>query len=313
MGHYLVRRMLQAILTIWLLTLFIFLLMRILPGNIAFTVYEESATPEIVAAIEEKLGLNKPLYEQYVVWTKDAIWFNLRSFFGDKPVRSFIRDAFPVTLNLTVYAFFITIATALPIGVMSALKHNSWIDYATRVFAIIGLSMPTFWVGVLIIYGLVLFFDWFPGLIWVSPFEDPIANFKQMIWPAMTLAWVNLAAIARMTRSAMLEVLQEDYVRTARAKGLRERTVVMRHAFRNALIPVVALIGVQVARWLGGTMIVEKVFNLRGIGWNLINAVEIRDYAVVEGLIMFAGILVIITTLLVDLTYARLDPRIAYR
>lgn len=313
MRRYVVRRLLQAVVTLWLLTLFVFLLMRILPGNIAYSIYEDSVTPELVAGVRAKLGLDKPLYAQYWTWVNDAARLNLRSFFGDKPVIAIVRDALPVTINLTAYSVLITMLIAVPMGVLSALKRETLADYLIKVVAVVGLSMPTFWVGVLIIFGLVYFFGWFPGLMWVSPLDDPLRNFSIMIWPALAMAWVHLAVIARMTRSAMLEVLNEDYVRTARSKGLHERVVIVRHALRNALIPVVTLVGIQAARALGGSMVVEKVFNLRGIGWYTITSVEMRDYAVAEGLILLAGFMVIAINLLVDLLYARLDPRITYR
>jgi peptide/nickel transport system permease protein len=310
--RYLLRRVFLSVFALWLLTLFVFALLRVLPGNIAYSIYGESTTPELVAAVVQKLGLDKPLYEQYVVWVGDVLRLNLRSFFGDVPVIQIVRGAFPVTLNLALYSMILILAVAVPLGVMAALRRDTWIDHTSTVFAALGLSMPTFWVGILILYGLVTVFDWSPAFSWTSPLQDPVANFKQMIWPALTLAWVHLATIARMTRSSMLESLTQDYITTARGKGLAERTVVWRHALRNALIPIVTLSAIQVAQLLGGSIVVERVFNLRGIGWYLISSVQNRDYAVVEGLILFIAGMVFAVNLFVDLLYSRIDPRISY-
>ena len=295
------------------MTLFIFLLLRVLPGNIAYLIYGESTTLELAALVEQKLGLNEPLHQQYVTWLGDVVRLDLRSFFGDRPVMDVIRVAFPVSLNLAAYTMVMIIAFSVPIGVLAALRRDTWIDHSSMIFAVLGLSMPTFWVGILLLYGLMMLFSWAPPFSWVSPFEDPLRNFSQMIWPSLTLAWVHLATIARMTRSAMLETLNQDYVITARAKGLSPPTVVWRHALRNALIPIVTLAGIQMAKLLGGSIVVERVFNVRGVGWYLIQSVQTRDYAVVEGLIMFIAVMVLTINLLIDLLYSRLDPRISYR
>lgn len=310
MQRYVARRLVQSVLVLWLLTLFIFVLLRVLPGNIAYVIYGDSTTPELVAGVEQKLHLDRPLYLQYVMWVGEVARLDLRSFIGDTPVLDLLRLALPVTLNLAFYATILTIGISVPLGLIAAIRHDTWVDRTVMVFSVIGLSMPTFWVGVLILYGLVVVFVWSPSFTWISPFDDLLGNFGQMIWPAFTLAWVHLATITRMTRSSMLESYTQDYVTTARGKGLTERSVVWRHVFANALIPIVTISGLQVTRLLAGSMIVERVFNLRGIGWYLISSVQNRDYAVVEGLIIYIAVVVLIANLAIDLVYSRLDPRI---
>jgi peptide/nickel transport system permease protein len=289
--------------------------MAVIPGDVALAILGEAANPETVAILREQLGLNDPWYEKYGRWVADMATFDL----GDSlivkgvPMKELIAERFPVTLNLAIYTMIIAGLVGVPLGTINAIRHNTWLDYVLRVFSVIGLSVPVFWLGLMIMLGLVRGFTWTPELQWVSPFEDPWRNLKQMIWPALTLGYFQVAFIARMTRSSLLEVMYEDYMRTARAKGLRERTVTVRHGLRNAVIPIVTIGGLQFVALLAGVVVTEKVFNLAGWGTLLVNGVSNRDFPLVQTLILiFAGI-VIIANLLTDMFYAWLDPRIRYQ
>jgi peptide/nickel transport system permease protein len=234
-------------------------------------------------------------------------------FLGGRPIAGLMVSHFPVTLNLAVYTMIIAVVLAVPLGTMSAIRHNTSIDYFLRVFSIIGLSVPVFWLGIMIVLFLAKTFAWQPELSWVSPFEDPWGNIKQMVWPSVTLGYFQVAFIARMTRSSLLEVIQEDYMRTARSKGLSERVVTVRHGLRNAIIPIVTIGGLQFVALLAGVVVTEKVFNLAGWGTLLVNGVSNRDFPLVQTIILvFAGI-VIVANLLTDMLYAWLDPRIRYQ
>lgn len=317
MRAYIARRLLWSIPTIVGMSLLIFLIMRILPGDVAHMLLGgegASATPREYQALREKLGLDRPLYEQYADWVGKAarLDFGL-SLLDERPVIWHIRYALPITANLAVYTILLTVIMAVPIGVMSALHQDRPLDYLLRSFSIVGLSIPNFWFGIMVLLFLVILFRWMPDFEYVSPFTDPWGNLKQMIWPSMTLALAHLAVVARMMRSCLLEVLREDYIRTARAKGLTEGAVVSQHALKNAIIPVVTVAGIQFAVMLGGTVVTETVFNLPGLGRLLVRGVEFRDYPMAEGIIVLFGTFVVLTNLGVDLLYGWLDPRIRYQ
>jgi peptide/nickel transport system permease protein len=266
--------------------------------------------------MRELLGLNDPWHVRYGRWVRDMATFGdlgTSIFMVGKPIKGLIVEHFPITLNLAVYTMIIAAVAAIPLGIVSAIRHNTWVDYVFRVFSIVGLSMPVFWLGMLILLALVRVFAWTPELVWVSPFDSPWGNLKQMFWPAVTLAYFQVAFIARMTRSSLLDVLYEDYMRTARAKGLGERVVVIRHGLRNAMIPILTVGGVQFIHLLGGVVVTEKVWNLAGWGTLLVTGVFNRDFALVQTMIfVFAGI-VIMANLFTDMLYAWLDPRIRYQ
>jgi peptide/nickel transport system permease protein len=316
MKNYIARRLLLAIPTLVGVSLIIFFIMAVMPGDVAIAILGEGANSETVAIMREQLGLNDPWYERYGRWVRDMVTFGDLGnsiFMIGTPIKDLIAEHFPVTLNLAVYTMIISVLLAVPLGTISAVRHNTWVDYGARVFSIVGLSLPVFWLGMMIMLILVRWFSWTPELGWVSPFEDPWANFKLMVWPSVTLAYFLVAFMARMTRSSLLEVMFEDYMRTARAKGLRERVVVIRHGLRNAIIPIITIGGLLFVALLGGVVLTEKVFNLAGWGTLLVNGVFNRDYPLVQTMIfIFAGI-VIVANLATDILYAWLDPRIRYQ
>ena len=296
-------------------SLIIFIIMAVLPGDVALARLGEAANPETLQIVREQLGLNDPWYERYGRWVKDMVTLGDLGesvFRAGVPISDLIGEHFPVTLNLTIYTVIIAALVAVPLGTLSAIRHNTWIDYFLRVFSIVGLSVPVFWLGLMIVLALVQWFSWTPAVQWVSPFDNLWGNLQQMIWPAVTLAYFQVAFIARMTRSSLLEVMHEDYMRTARAKGLGERAVIVRHGLRNAVIPIITIGGLQTIALLGGVVVTERVFNLAGWGTLLVTGVFNRDFALVQTLIfIFAG-MVVAANLLTDVAYAWLDPRIRY-
>lgn len=315
---YIIRRVVSTIPTLIIVSLIIFSLMRIIPGDVAAMILmgpegEGSATEEQLAIVREELGLNDPLPVQYLKWMGGVITFDAgESLWSGEPIYSEIGKRIGLTLQLGVMATTVSIIVAIPSGIIAAVKRGTWADYVSRVFSIMGLSIPSFWVGVLILLALVTYFSWTPKLGYVGFLDDPAGNFQQMIFPALALGYIQAALVARMTRSSLLEVLQEDYIRTARSKGLMERTVIIRHALRNSLLPVVTIIGVGMANIIGGTVVIETVFNLPGMGRYLVDAIYRRDYPVVQTLVLIFAFGFAITNLMVDLLYTKLDPRITY-
>jgi len=314
MKQYIVRRLLLASVTLIGVSLLIFFIMRAIPGDVAVSILGEGANEQTVAELREHLGLDDPWYVQYGRWVKNMVDGDMgRSLFlANKPVTELMAEHFPVTLNLSVYTMVVAVVLGVALGVISGLFHDTWIDYACRVFSVTGLSIPVFWLGLMILLTMVRLFAWTPELVWVSPFDSFWRNLQQMFWPAVTLGYFQVAFIARMTRSSILEVLVEEYIRTARAKGLRERMVVMKHALRNVVIPIVTIGSLQFVALLGGVVVTERVFNLKGWGALLVSGVVNHDYPLVQTMIFsFAG-LVIVANLCTDILYGWLDPRIRY-
>ncbi len=316
MKQYIARRMVMAVPTLIGVSLIIFVIMAIMPGDVALARLGEAANPETLQMVRDQLGLNDPWYQRYGRWVKDMVTLGDLGesvFRQGVTIRSLIAEHFPVTLNLSVYTMIVAILLGVPLGTISAIRHNSWADYFLRIFSIVGLSVPVFWLGVMIILVQVTWFGWSPQVQWVSPFEDFWSNMKQMFWPAITLGYFQVAFIARMTRSSLLDILYEDYMRTARAKGLRERTVTIRHGLRNAVIPVVTVGGLQIIALLGGVVVTERVYNLTGWGTLLVSGVFNRDFALVQTLVFIFAAIVIVGNLITDMLYAWLDPRIRYQ
>jgi peptide/nickel transport system permease protein len=317
MIRYLVQRILTAIPTLLGITLLVFVAIRLVPGDaITATLGTESGllTETQRASLEEYFGLDKPAPVQYVTWLGNVFQgdFGYSVRLG-KPSLTLIMERFPVTLELTLLSVLIAVTVGVSAGVLSAIYRNSFIDLLARLFALIGLAAPNFLVGTLIIYVLSVYFGILPNAgDYVEITEDPLENLGQLFFPALTLGLSFSASVMRMTRSAVLEVLGEDYIRTARSKGLQERTVMIRHALRNALIPVVTLIGIEMGYLLGGTVIIEQIFALPGLGRLALNAISQRDYALIQGVTLFIAINFVIINILVDLIYAALDPRITY-
>lgn len=316
---YIGRRLLGLIPILFGISLVIFLIMRLLPGDVAAMILggdEESGTAassEAIEALRLQLGLNKPLWVQYVDW----IWGLVRldagnSLWSGRPVFVEIGERIPLTLELAFIALALSMLIAIPIGIYSAVRQDSWIDYLMRSVSIAGLAVPSFWLGTLTILFLTLWFNWTPPLGYMPFTRNPLVNLQQLIWPALVLGFGNAALISRMTRSTMLEVLQEDYVRTARAKGLRPRVVLGKHALRNAVLPVLTLGAIELGGLLGGTVVMETIFTLPGIGRYLVDAIYHRDYPVVQTIILLMGVLYVVLNLIVDILYGVFDPRIRY-
>ena len=314
MQRYIFRRLLLMIPTLVGVAVLTFVIMRLVPGDIVALRYAGSPVPqEIIDQERRALGLDKPIHEQFIDWMGDLARFDLgTSLWTGQPVVNEVTLRIGLTLELAVLAALLGIALAVPLGVMAAVKQDTWIDYVIRVFSIGGIAMPSFWIGILIILVLLTTFQWAPPLTFTPFFEDPVANLSQLIWPALTVGYRYSAVAMRMTRSAVLEVLREDYVRTARAKGVGETGVIVRHALRNSLLPVVTVISLEFAFLIGGLVVTEQVFNLNGLGRLLVLAVEQRDYTLVQALVVLMAAVFVIVNFLVDMLYVVLDPRIRY-
>jgi peptide/nickel transport system permease protein len=317
MHTYILRRILLMFPTLLGSVTLIFLLMRLLPGDVALYMLGSSESSVVNVAtlqqIRQELGLDKPLIAQYGSW----LWSAARLDFGNsywtrQPVVEELKRRYPMTANLAILSLALGTLIAIPIGVLSAVRQDTLIDYAARVFVIAGLSIPNFWLSILVILGLVHYFNWLPPLDYAPFWVDPWLNLKQLIFPALITGYRLSAVGARMTRSSLLEVLRDDFVRTARAKGLREQTVIFRHALRNALLPVITIIGVELLVLFGGLVVVETVFTIPGIGRFLVDAILHRDYPSIQALVFVFAVFVVGVNLLVDLAYAILDPRIRY-
>ena len=324
MTQYLFKRVLAAIPTLFIVTGIIFWLLRLIPGDVALTRLASGGfvTEELLAKQRHELGIDRNPFVQYIDWLGGVVRGDFgNSLFSGDSVNGLIMERLPLTLEIVILAVALAVVIAIPLGVISAVKANTPIDYAARLFSVFGLSVPDFVFGTVTILVLSALLDdlsfglldnWLPRFGWFKPWEDPKANILALMFPAAILGYRLSAISARMTRSAMLEVLREDYVRTARAKGLGERTVVVRHALRNALIPVVTIMAGQVAFLFGGTVIIEQVFALPGMGRLTLDAVTQRDYTVVQGTTLMMAFVFVSVNLFVDMTYAWIDPRIRY-
>ncbi len=319
MGMYLWRRLMLFIPSLVGMSIIIFVLMRLVPGDIAHILVYESGTEFSEAAekhvkkIRQELGLARPLVVQYGAWIVGLLSVDFGySYWERRPVLEIIKERFPRSLELSTLTFVLAMLWAIPLGVYSAVRQNTWADHLVRVFSISGLSLPLFFSGVLILYLLVGVFNWMPPLEFTSFFDNPAENLRQLIWPAIAQAFYFSAPIMRLTRSQMLEVIREDYVRTARSKGLRERVVVYKHALRNALLPVVTFAGILAGRLLGGQIIMENIFAVPGMGTALLAAVSFRDYPTIQALVFLLGLIFLTLNLIVDMLYGWLDPRIRH-
>ena len=315
MRTYALKRILSLVPT-WIgVTILVFLMIRMIPGTVVDQLIgtEARVDESTKAAMRAFFGLDQPLYVQYGTWMGGLLQGDLgQSWRSGLPVSKMIFDRLVVTVELGLLALVISLVVGIPLGTLSAIRENTPLDHVVRIVSLFSLSMPTFWQAAMLILALSLWFNWVPPVDFASPIRDPAANLKQMIFPSIVLGTVVAAQVMRMTRSSLLEVLRHDYVRTARAKGLAERLVVRRHAFRNALIPIITVIGVQVGYLLGGAVVTEQVFTLPGVGRLVLDAVSQRDYPLVQGTIMFIAALFMVSNLVVDLLYAYLDPRIRY-
>ena len=302
--------------------LLVFFLLRAVPGDVCEIRLAGTglyADPAEIELCREKLGLNDPLIVQFFDFLAGYATFDLgESMWTGKPITYEIGLRFQLSLQIALMATFVAVVIAIPLGVISAVKQDTWLDYGVRAFSIAGIAIPSFWLGIMIILGLLIVSQevfgtpWMPPISYVSPFEDPLANLSQLIWPAVATGYRYSAVATRMTRSALLEVLREDYVRTARAKGLRERVIINRHALKNSLLPVVTIIALEFAFLIGGLVVTEQVFNLNGLGKLFVESVLNQDFALTQQLVMLVVLVFLLTNFLVDIFYAWLDPRIRY-
>ena len=315
MRTYLLTRLLIGLLTLVGMSVVVFVLMRIAPGDIVDMIFASAGyvDPAAKAEITKEIGLDQPIAVQYGRWLRELVQGDLgKSYRYDLPRRQVIRPRIPISLELALLSMAVAVALGVPAGVLSAVRQDRWIDYLIRILSLAGLSMPSFWLGMVIILSLVWLLGWIPSLTYVSPFEDWKANLLQFLFPALAVGLRSSALIMRITRSALLEVLREDYIRTAYAKGQREGVVIWRHALRNAFLPVITLLGIEFAFLIGGLVVTETVFNLPGVARFLVEAILWRDYPVVQNLVMFIAIIVIGMNLVVDLLYGWLDPRVRH-
>ena len=318
MRRYIATRLLLAIPTIFLITVLVFLAMNVLPGDplVAMFGFEGFAklSPHDRQRIMEQLGLADPLWKQYVHWMQDIATGNLgESFFKGEPVMKKITHHGPLTAEIAVLSVILSWVVGLPVGAIGALKRNSKLDYAGRLLTTLFLAVPSFWLGLLVVLAMLLMFEWKAPLQVIHFWEDPVQNLEIIWGPVLVLGMAQAAYISRLARSTFLEVMYEDYIRTARAKGLHERVVLLRHTFRNAVLPLVTLSGILMGFALAGSVVIESVFGVRGLGSVLLGAISERDHVVIQNLVLFYGIIFILVNLFVDMSYGWLDPRIRYR
>src|SRR5215468_596528 len=312
------RRLLLYVPILFLVTVLVFLLMRVIPGDPAMLILagasgEGSFKKEDLANLRRELGTDRPLYVQYGSWLWGLLHGDLgRSLFYRTQIEKEISPRLPATLELALLAVLLSVVVAVPLGALSAVKQDSTLDYVARVFTFTGISIPIFVTGLVVVYLLVRLFNWFPPLGYATLWEEPWTNLQQMLFPALALAFFELNFTARVTRSAMLEVLREDYIRTARSKGLMERRVILLHALKNAALPIITVSAWSLARLLGGTIIIEKIFLVPGMGTLLLDAITARDYTLIQAIVLIYVLVVLTANLAVDLVYAWLDPRIRY-
>jgi peptide/nickel transport system permease protein len=317
MIRYVWRRLLLALLTLLGVAVLIFVMLRVVPGDVVELKLRGeggAVTQDVIEHERARLGLDQPLPAQFAAWMRGLATFDLgKSMWTERPVAEEISLRFSLSLELALLTMLVSVAIALPLGTVSALLRDSWVDYGVRVVSIAGLAVPSFWLGMLIILFLLGVFGWLPPITFVPLWQDPLTSLSQLIWPALAVGYRYSAIVTRMLRSSIIEVMSEDYIRTARAKGLWERLVIGRHALRNALLPTTTVIGLEFAFLIGGLVVTEQVFNLNGLGRLFVQAVSHNDFTLIQGLVMVIATVAILVNLAVDLIYATLDPRIRYR
>ena len=313
MATYIRNRLIAMLPVLFLVSIIVFMLIRLIPGDPVLIMLGEEATLEVRAALRHELGLDRSIPVQYAVWVGRVIRGDLgRSIRTHQPVLEAIIQRLPVTFELTLLAMVISLSSALPVGIVAAMFRGSRVDMISTAAALVGISIPNFFLAIVLIYVFALKFGWVPPMGYTPPWQDLAANLKAMILPAMTLGIGAAAIVARHIRSSFLEVLGQDYIRTARGKGLREHRVIFTHALKNALIPVVTIVGLQFGGLLGGAIITETIFVLPGVGRLVIASIFERDFPLVQGVVLFVALVFLFTNLVVDVLYAVLDPRIHY-
>ncbi len=317
MLRFIIRRFAMTIPTLIGVAVMVFFMLRVMPGDVVEVKLRgegAAVSQETLDAERKRLGLDKPLYAQFGDWMVGLATLDFgKSMWTGNSVASEIGLRLELSLQVAVMATIIAVLISIPLGTLAALHRDSWIDHLIRTFAVAGLAIPAFWLGMLIILSLLVYFSWLPPITFTSFFVDPVANISQLIWPALAVGYRYSAVATRMMRSSVLEVMKEDYIRTARAKGVYERLVVMRHAMRNAMLPVITVVGLEFAFLIGGLVVTEQVFNLNGIGKLFVQSITRGDYTMIQALVMLVAVVFIVVNLIIDLLYARLDPRIRYR
>ena len=317
MWKYLAKRFFLMVPTLFGVAVLIFVLIRIVPGDVVelrMAGDRGAVSAEEVAKERVRFGLDQPVWRQFITW----LWGAVRLDFGTSmwtgaPIYEEVKLRFALSLQVAIMATIVAVALAIPLGVISALRQDTWIDYVVRIFSIAGLATPSFWLGIVFILALLIVFKWLPPMVYTPFWVNPWQNLAQLIWPALAVGYRYSAVATRMTRSAMLEVLREDYIRTARAKGLVEKLILVRHALKNAMLPVLTVVGIEFAFLLGGLVVTEQVFNLNGLGLLFVQAVAHRDYTLVQALVLIVAGFFILVNFAMDVLYAWLDPRIRFR
>jgi peptide/nickel transport system permease protein len=308
---YILRRVVQLLPVLLFISVIVFFVFRIVPGDTAVVRLGNNADPETVAALRKTLGLDRPLYVQYARWLGNALRGDLgESYINKQSVRSLVLEKFPATLELALLGVLLSLVISVPVGILAALRRGTWVDQLSRVAALLGFCMPRYWLAILLILLLAVERRWFPPAGYVPFTQDPADNLRHAALPVLALTLTLAAVQMRFLRSSLLDVIGQDYVRTAYAKGLRHRTVVLRHALKNALIPFVTVVGLEFGQLLGGLVVVEQIFSWPGVGWLMVQSITQRDYAVVQGAVLLVATGFVTINLLVDIGYAYLDPRI---
>jgi peptide/nickel transport system permease protein len=318
MGTYIIRRILQMILILLLVTVMVFLMVRLLPGDpiLMFLSSQDlnQITQEQIDYLRHDLGLDRPMIVQYFDWVGKVVRGDLgMSVVNRRPLIDDVKRRLPITFQLGALAFIISIVIGIPIGVIAAIKRGTWVDNLLSAFGNLGICVPSFWLGILLIYIVSYKLDLLPMFGYISPFDDPWGNIKHIILPVICLGLAPIATGIRLTRSSMLEVLRQDYIRTAWSKGLKQQSIIIKHALKNGLIPVITMKGMTLAAIVGGSVIIETVFSITGMGRLAVEGLFAQDYTIVQGCLLIAGTVTLCANLLVDLSYGWLDPRIRYR
>ena len=318
MGIYILKRLLAMIPTLLGVAVLIFILLRVVPGDVVearfLTQGSQFQSQELMDLERKKLGLDQPLWKQFTTWMGGILRLDFGlSMWTGAPITEEIKLRYALSLQLAIMASLIAQLLAIPLGILAAVKQDTWVDYSIRVFSIAGLATPSFWLGILMILTMLIVFKWVPPMVFTPLWVDPWQNLQQLIWPALAVGYRYSAVGTRMMRSAMLEVLREDYIRTARAKGLWLKLILTRHALKNAILPVLTVMSLEFAFLLGGLVVTEQVFNLNGLGMLFVEAIARRDYTLTQALVMLVATFFLVVNFFVDIAYAWIDPRIRYR
>src|SRR5262245_28496268 len=313
MGRYLVQRLVGMLLMLVIISIVSYSMVRLLPGDPVNAIFGDGGNPAVMAAVRADLGLDQPAAQYYFVWVGRLLRGDFgRSIQSNKPVLETLASQLVPTVELTIMASLVTGVIALPLGILAAVRRGTALDWGASVFAVLGLSVPNFFLGILLIFVFSLLLGWLPPSGWRDPFRDPLQSIRYMVLPSVALGLAFAASIMRQVRSGLVEVLNLDYMRTARAKGLGDRQAIIRHALRNSLIPVVTVVGLMIGRLLGGAVVVETIFAIPGIGRTVVDAIFGRDYPVIQCAVLLIAGVVLVVNLIVDLLYALIDPRIRY-